>query len=384
MLLRRLHIQNFKSLRDVVFDDIPVLNVLVGPNGSGKSTVLDALAFVRAMVTGRAQDIPRADTVPFQGADPRVLSFDLDVEASPEEGAGRFRYAFSADIDGRGSPRFLEEEFKNINDEKKSFPRRINPGNGESFVSFNVQGRAVDMHVDVGKSALSFADSILYPEARSLVRFINEFYSVDLRPRPLLPLEGTGARTNRLDPAGANAHAVARYLLETHPAVFQRVCQRMTQRIPGLAGIEPLKMEDGRIALRFQDGTLKTPFLERDVSDGTMDLLAWLLILNDPEPPSLLCAEEPEGQINPHVLGDLAEDFQVFSEQAGQVFLTSHSPDFLNAMPLESIWILDKVHGETRVRRAAADPMLQALAAGGDLPGQMWMDGAFYRPGGRA
>lgn len=85
------------------------------------------------------------------------------------------------------------------------------------------------------------------------------------------------------------------------------------------------------------------------------------------------------------VLGEhvsLAEEFMGYAyplEDApgGQVFISTHSPEFLNAMPLESLFILEKDEGITRVFRAQDDPLVAGLVEAGDHPGYLWNQGIF-------
>ena len=73
----------------------------------------------------------------------------------------------------------------------------------------------------------------------------------------------------------------------------------------------------------------------------------------------------------------LAEEFLQYAERGGQVFVSSHSPDFLNAVPLESIYWLEKEPGGTTVYRAASYPLFKRLIQAGDLPGYLWKQGLF-------
>ena len=57
--------------------------------------------------------------------------------------------------------------------------------------------------------------------------------------------------------------------------------------------------------------------------------------------------------------------------------MTTHSPDFLGAVPLESIYWLHKENGFTTIQRAADDPQLVALVDQGDQPGWLWREGLF-------
>jgi predicted ATPase len=101
-------------------------------------------------------------------------------------------------------------------------------------------------------------------------------------------------------------------------------------------------------------------------------MFAYLILLNDPSAHPLLCIEEPENQLYPALLEELAEEFQNYSRRGGQVFVSTHSPDFLNRVPLKSIYILHKKTGATTITRASDDPNVVALVNAGDSPGQLW------------
>jgi predicted ATPase len=136
--------------------------------------------------------------------------------------------------------------------------------------------------------------------------------------------------------------------------------------------VEPRQTEDGRLVLRFQDGSFKDPFIARYVSDGTIKMFAYLILLNDPKPYPLLAVEEPENQLYPELLAELAEEFRDYAGRGGQVFISTHSPDFLNALTLDEIYCLRKDHGFTTVTRAGDSENLRALVEAGDLPGALW------------
>ena len=127
--------------------------------------------------------------------------------------------------------------------------------------------------------------------------------------------------------------------------------------------------------LKFQDGSFEDPFLARYVSDGTIKMLAYLVLLYDPTPHPLLCVEEPENQLYPSLLWDLAEEFRAYAMRGGQVFVSSHSPDFLNAVELDEVFWLVKEEGYTQVIRARDDEQVSALMNEGDQMGYLWKMG---------
>jgi predicted ATPase len=131
------------------------------------------------------------------------------------------------------------------------------------------------------------------------------------------------------------------------------------------------------VLLRFQDGAFEDPFLARHVSDGTIKMFAYLVLLQDPKPHPLLCVEEPENQLYPRLLPELAEEFRDYAQRGKQVFISTHSPDFLNAAKLDEVFWLAKENGYTSIKRASADAQIKAYMQDGDQMGYLWKQGFF-------
>lgn len=151
-----------------------------------------------------------------------------------------------------------------------------------------------------------------------------------------------------LSVSGDNLPRVAQYLYENHPDAFQAILARMRARVPGVSEVLPELTPDGYLLLRFQDGSFKTPFLDRYVSDGTIKMFAYLVLLHDPNPHPLLCIEEPENQLYPQLMAELAEEFRRYARRGGQVMISTHSPDFLNAAELNEVFWFIKREGFTQ------------------------------------
>ncbi|MCF7996455.1 MAG: AAA family ATPase, partial [Chromatiaceae bacterium] len=152
-------------------------------------------------------------------------------------------------------------------------------------------------------------------------------------------------------------------------------------RVPGISDVEPVLTQDGRLILRFQDEQFTDPFIDRYVSDGTIKLFAYLVLLYDPDPHPLLCIEEPENQLYPTLLWELAEEFRAYAEQGGQVLVSTHSPDFLNATQLDEVYWLVREQGSTKIKRARDDEQIAAFMAEGDQMGYLWKEGFFRGAG---
>ena len=190
-------------------------------------------------------------------------------------------------------------------------------------------------------------------ELRSLIEswHISDFHIADARSSVEV------GYAEHLSTRGDNVAQVAQYLYKNHPEQFETVLNAMRDRVPGVNGVEAKHTEDGRLVLRFQDGSFQDPFIARYVSDGTIKMFSYLVLLYDPNPHSLLTIEEPENQLYPALLRELVEEFRDYARRGGQVFVSTHSPDFLNGSELDEIRWLVKEGGFTKVaghRRASS------------------------------
>jgi predicted ATPase len=180
-----------------------------------------------------------------------------------------------------------------------------------------------------------------------------------------------------LSSSGDNLASVARHLYENERPTFDRILAKMRERVPGVTDVAVTPTDDGRLLMRYRDGAFKDPFLDSNVSDGTIKMFSYLVLLEDTKPHPILCVEEPENQLYPDLMIVLAEEFAAYAQRGGQVFVSTHSPDFLNATPLESIFWLEKKAGCSTVHRASEKELLQRLVDEGDLPGWIWNQGLF-------
>jgi predicted ATPase len=106
-------------------------------------------------------------------------------------------------------------------------------------------------------------------------------------------------------------------------------------------------------------------------------MFAYLILLHDPKPHPVLAVEEPENQLYPRLLSELVEEFRDYARRGGQVFVSTHSPEFINGASLEEIYWLEKKNGFATVQRAADRDLLRRLIEEGDRPGELWKQGLF-------
>ena len=204
-----------------------------------------------------------------------------------------------------------------------------------------------------------------------LRRLIEDWYVSDFHIEDARGTKDTGY-SERISTSGDNLALVAKYMYDNHYDLFEEILDEMKKRVPGVSKVEAEETTDGRIVLRFQDGNFKDPFVSRFVSDGTIKMFTYLVLLKDPEKHALLCVEEPENQLYPALLMELAEEFRLYAQEGGQVFISTHSPDFLNAVRLEELFCLVKENGYTKIYKASESTLIKELYEAGDLLGQLW------------
>ena len=125
------------------------------------------------------------------------------------------------------------------------------------------------------------------------------------------------------------------------------------------------------VVLKFKDSSFSAPFLSKFVSDGTIKMFAYLILLHDPNPHPLLCIEEPENYLHPDLLLELCEEIREYSERGGQVLVSTHSPDFVNGVNIDELHFLTKENGFSRIKAAIDDEQVKELAADNQL-GWLW------------
>ena len=125
-----------------------------------------------------------------------------------------------------------------------------------------------------------FREFRVVSEFRSLIEswHISDFHIAEARP------SAEAGYAEHLSTRGDNVAQVAQYIYENHRKEFDRVLDTMRRRVPGVSDVEAKPTEDGRLVLRFQDGSFKDPFIARYVSDGTIKMFAYLVTISKSEP----------------------------------------------------------------------------------------------------
>ncbi len=389
MKIEALRIKNFKAFKDVEMQNIPAFCVIVGANGTGKSTLFNIFGFLKDALTTNVTTalIKQGGSRGFQEVRSRNSVGSIEIEIKFRETPASPLVTYFLQINERNGKALVEREILKY--------RRGSGGQPWHFIDFT-EGKGVavinelDSVRDINdlsreEQSLKSPDILAvkglaqferFPAVVSLGNLIENWHVSDFHISKARPEQET-SYAEHLSREGENLSLVIQYLYQFHGKVFEEIKQKMKHRVPGITNVEAKTTEEGRVLLKFQDGAFEDPFLARYVSDGTIKMLAYLTLLYDPNPHPLLCVEEPENQLYPRLLLELAEEFRAYSERGGQVFVSTHSPDFLNATQLEEVYWLVKSNGYTEIKRASEDPQIAAYMREGDQMGYLWKQGFF-------
>ena len=217
-----------------------------------------------------------------------------------------------------------------------------------------------------------------HPRISAFRRFIEGWYLSYFTPDAArsLPLAGP---QEHLNSHGDNLGNVVQFMEREYPQRFRAILKKIADRIPGIDRIETEKTSDGRLLLKFKDKGFQNPFYGQQVSDGTLKLFTYFLLLEDPTPPPFLCIEEPENGLYHKLLETLAYEFREHAsgrKGSTQIFITTHQPYFVDALDPKEVWILEKGEdGFSTIRRASKDQGVNHLVEEGLPLGSLWYSG---------
>lgn len=390
MQIESIRLRNFKNFRDVVMQDIPRYCVIVGANGSGKTNLFDVFGFLKDCLIYNVRQALQArggfTQVISRGAPP-AASIEIEIKFRMEIAGIERLVTYLLDIGLADNKPVIRRELLRY--------KRGRYGSPFHFLDF-AQGRgyAIANEADFDKpdEALEREEQAIgsdvlaikglgqferFKAANAFRVLLENWHVSDFHINLARGSKDSAGFDQHLSVSGDNLQLVARNIQENHPDVFRRIVETMRQRVPGITDIQPMPTADGRLLLRFQDGAFTDPFIDKYVSDGTLKMFAYLVLLYDPEPHPLLCVEEPENQLYPMLQAELAEEFRRYAELGGQVFVATHSPDFLNAAGLDEVFWLVRREGHTQIKRARDDAQIAIYMAEGDQMGYLWKQGFF-------
>ena len=414
-------VKNFKSLKDVALgrlwnqrqnEPLTPMTSVIGKNGVGKSALFDAFGFLSDALKSGVEEACDArgrggfERLRTQG---QTGPIEFEVYYKAHVNARPITYEIKIEADEAGRPYVLSEimDEERENDLPLSF---LLLTKGRGVVWKGNQGSQVDEKAegfDLFKLAASLSKSLIeereledfkdaefitledrrklgiatlgalkqHPRIVAFRRFIEGWYLSYFAPDAArsLPLAGP---QRRLNVHGDNLGNVVQFMEREHSERFQAILKEIAERIPGIDKIATERTADGRLLLKFNDKGFQDPFYAQQMSDGTLKVFAYLLLLNDPTPPPFLCIEEPENGLYHKLLETLAHEFREHAnrrDNSSQIFITTHQPYLVDALDPKEVWILEKgADGFSTIRRASDDPIVNNMVAEGLPLGGLW------------
>lgn len=379
-LISAIQLNNFLSFsEDTQEFELADLNVFIGANGSGKSNFLDAIAILRSLALGNSR------MVFSQGGGIQQWIFNRKPESKVtlrtilrDKFVNSMEHVFEFEIQGV-SLNVVDEK---INSEKNIL-NEIAPylyyrfNQGKPFVSINNSKlrELSQEHIDISASILSQRkDPENYPE----ISKISDLYSKIRMYRNWEFGKNSNLRQSQV------SDLISSYLEEDFSNFFlflnrlfripkfkKQLIELMKDVMENISDI--IIDNDGqRLQLLISEADI--PYSSARLSDGTLRYLVLLSILLDPEPPPLICIEEPEIGMHPDLISSIAKLLKDASSRT-QLIVTTHSERLVNAFAdsPESIVVCEKEAGATmlkRLQRQELDEWLEHYSLG-----ELWLRG---------
>lgn len=414
-------IRNYQALKDITLgklwnlqkaEPLTPMTAVIGKNGVGKSTLFDAFGFLADCLKNGVEEACDSrgrggfEKIRSQGQNGPIefeiyykedgnarpityeLTISLDSTRRPyvlkerlrqrRKGQDRGRpFSFLILNEGKGVAWKGEKEGYQLDEEKGDyeFLRLLGLLKERRDLEESKETEFVELE-DIRKLGIATLGSLKqHPRISSFRKFVEGWYLSYFTPDAArsLPLAGP---QKHLNIHGDNLGNVVQFMEREHSKRFLAILDSIARKIPGVDRIDTEKTSDGRLLLRFNDKNFQDPFYAQQMSDGTLKVFAYLLLLEDPTPPPFICIEEPENGLYHKLLETLAVEFREHAtgrKGGAQVFITTHQPYFVDALEPNEVWVLEKgKDGFSTIKRASDDPVVKNLVAEGLPLGGLW------------
>ena len=384
-------VRNFKSFGPEMRPlRLGPLNFVVGANASGKTSLFAALRFLKLAMQqsvevaaneyGGAAEIrnkvTRARAKPDKGKYPRVRAkpewLEIRLAIVPHRSpraytkkrsvyrVGEYRYEIKIDLGSpERAPAVVRENLTAqvlVSVEKAArFFTMTRTRSTINVIDPTVEGSDVMAYeIAEGEESRLFAgSSFISPILASFRRDITgwAFFNID-------PNAVRQASKDVVDPAlgesGEYLATILHRMKKTDSKAFSHLVKALRGVIPAFEDVSSQQLEtDGKRTFQLFEERLRGGLNPHAVSDGSIRLLALMVIVYwSARRCSLVCIEEPETGLHPHLARNIIEVLRIAAADT-QVLVTTHHPDFLDELDAEEIVLCDKVDGLTQIRRAA-------------------------------
>ena len=359
MLIQRLTLRNLLSFGPNTPELLlGRLNVLIGPNGSGKSNLIEAIGLLQAApkdLTGPIREGGGVrDWIWKGGESPPHASIEVVIENPKGPVSLRYHLAFAE----TGQRFQLSDERIENEHPDKGYPDpyfyfRYEHNRPVINLKDGAKRRLEHEEIDPEQSILSQRkDPDQYPELTYLgevfgrIRIYRE-WSFGRYTAPRLP-QKADLPNNLLEEDARNLGLVLNRL-RSEPGVKKHLLESLRKLYDGIDDFDVI-IEGGTVQVFFHEGNISVPATR--LSDGTLRYLCLLAILCHPDPPPLVCIEEPELGLHPDILPTLVDLLRDASERT-QIIVTTHSDVLVDALTdtPDSVVVCEKHDGQTEMRR---------------------------------
>ena len=386
-----------KLLSDNKGKELTNMNAIIGQSGTGKSTLADAFGFladclekgveVACDLNGRGG----YEKIISQGSE-ESLEFEIYYRETSNEPP--ITYELSIGLDKYERPIVGKERLRQRRaNEKHGRPLSflyLEYGKGVAFKGIN-SGFSEEENQEIGdKVDVELADprqlGIVtlgelreHPRIVKFKNFLKNWYLCYFSPTAAreIPNAGPQKYLNRL---GNNVNNVAQFLYREDPKDFSKVLKNIQTKLPGIQEIRPIKLQNGQLVLEFLETGFTRPFYSQKMSDGTLKLFAYYLLLHEKDARPLVFIEEPENGLYHKYLADLALQMKnsIKGTYSKQLFITTHSPFFVNSLSPEEVWVLEKQNdGFSTITRASEYQYVKQLCQSEVELGDLWYSDYF-------
>ncbi len=426
-----IRIKNYRVLKDITLgklwtaqtaQPLTPLTVVIGKNGVGKSSLFDAFGFLADCLKFGVEE---ACDMRERGGFHRIrsqgsrLPIEFELYYRENSRSRPITYEVAIGEDGKGRPYVVRERLRQ---------RRSGQTHGKPYSFLMMKGgkgvvwkgnepgyredkeddrhsRTMEEEIDraldnsapdesTEKESIELADKRKlgiatlgalkqHPRISNFRRFVESWYLSYFTPDAARSLPRAGPQRH-LNIHGDNLANVVQFMEREHPDKFRTILSRIAERIPGIDHISTERSLDNRLLLCFNDHEFEDSFFAQQMSDGTLKLFAYLIMLEDPNPPPFICIEEPENGLYHKLLELLANEFRDHARRkrnAPQIFVTTHQPYLVNALSPDETWILEKLKGFSTIRRAS-DIHIVNFMVEEELPlGGLWYSGYLDKRG---
>lgn len=386
-MFEHIEIEGFRSFRHVELD-IPSLAVLIGPNGSGKSNFLDLLSLMaEAAHGGLAEGVASRggfDNLAFKG-DPGDIFLGLRFQATGVFEEERDNVTFKLKLKKVGpNPRvWFEQVFKDPHPPHMTplyLMHRDRDGCMFRSIETGMKEELKALESDSELAIFQVKDQKKYPTPHKLLRLLQDwtlYRDINVDANAPVRQPSLLRATLRLGPNGANLASVLYSIQQQYPAIWKEIEEILKTAYPDFNYITfPAEGGDGKVLLRWWERPYEkeSGFSANLLSDGTLKFLCLIAILKNPNPPPLICIDEPELGLHPDWIKLVAELMQSAASRT-QLVVTTHSPQLVAKLRPDQVIVAEKVDGETQLKRLSEEKLGKWLEEFN--LGDLWVAGHF-------